>query len=964
MKNFDVAAPLGRRVAGLALAAGLASGPVLAQTPLAGAGLPAFWQWQNPRPVGVNLTDVVAPNDSVAYVAGNEGVLLKTTNRGRSWRALPLGTPTDLRRVSFANAQVGWALAAMPYGSRGAQVRRTTDGGLTWTTQTVGGITVNVTGMLDVVARSPTDALVLVAINGAPILYRTTDGGLTWTNVPTNMLGTLTKARLQFTSLTVGYATVETFSFGGISSKLMKTVDGGANWVDITPSSETVAATSFVSGQIGWTAGGDAGSAVPNCYTTANGGSTWQPRDIGGPGSFVGRPTYGLQQVAFADALRGIAISSSDVYMTSNGGLTWSRSPDLFDTPLQFNRLCLRPSGVGWLVGNGGRMANTADFGLTWTYRSQSLDDFKNYNTISQLQAFEPGYAWALIGDNAVFGAGLVRTRCRGEPWHRQSTGLLPTNVRQVRYRALYFADRDTGLVQVNTYDGLTNTTADLLLHTADAGQTWTNTPVALLPRTEAVALAFRDARRGLLFTDRRQTLRTTDGGRTWQPRATGAVHPIFAATWASAQTVYALGDSATALKSTDGGLNWQPLPALSALLPMSRLDRSTCGLAFATPQTGIVVSGAGLYGYQRTTDGGATWTTLNLPNIDGQVVIPTNVSFTNATDGWMLAYASSGNFVFTTRNAGLTWAVAAKVSNGNNVEFPAAVGAFVDRYNGYTGGANAALLRYSEKFLQADTLASQRRSYCAGDVLALAYTATGSLSANPADYRIQLSDLRGRFRPGQTTTLVPAPGSALGQLRATLPPGLAPGSRYRVRAVLADGTLLGADNGRDLLITAPVPPATLTRLPGGPLQAALPAGTAAPARYEWERNGQPVPGQAGAQFPNPTAGSYRVRACSAGCCGPWSAATVLATAAQVLAAQVQVWPNPAPASGPGLTVTAPVGATLTLLNALGQAVGPALAVGTSGRLRLPTAGLAAGLYVLRVQAGAAGTVSRRLVLE
>ncbi len=90
--------------------------------------------------------------------------------------------------------------------------------------------------------------------------------------------------------------------------------------------------------------------------------------------------------------------------------------------------------------------------------------------------------------------------------------------------------------------------------------------------------------------------------------------------------------------------------------------------------------------------------------------------------------------------------------------------------------------------------------------------------------------------------------------------------------------------------------------------------------------------------------------------------AGALASAAQVLEAQVAVWPNPA-AGSTGVTVAAPAGASVGLCNALGQAVGPVVVVGASGRLRLPTAGLAAGLYVLRVGT-AAGSASRRLVLE
>ena len=87
-----------------------------------------------------------------------------------------------------------------------------------------------------------------------------------------------------------------------------------------------------------------------------------------------------------------------------------------------------------------------------------------------------------------------------------------------------------------------------------------------------------------------------------------------------------------------------------------------------------------------------------------------------------------------------------------------------------------------------------------------------------------------------------------------------------------------------------------------------------------------------------------------------------LASAGQVLEAQVAVWPNPV-AAGAGLRVSAPAGATLTLRNVLGQAVLPTLRADATGSAQLPTAGLAAGLYLLRVQTGAA-SVSKPVVVE
>jgi hypothetical protein len=94
-----------------------------------------------------------------------------------------------------------------------------------------------------------------------------------------------------------------------------------------------------------------------------------------------------------------------------------------------------------------------------------------------------------------------------------------------------------------------------------------------------------------------------------------------------------------------------------------------------------------------------------------------------------------------------------------------------------------------------------------------------------------------------------------------------------------------------------------------------------------------------------------------------------LAASSAVLATQMQLFPNPAHAAGAGVTVNLPAQpgtvATATLLNALGQTIGTTALPVAAGQAtgHLSTAGLAAGLYVVRVRT-AAGEVSRRLVVE
>ncbi|SDY27310.1 T9SS type A sorting domain-containing protein [Hymenobacter psychrophilus] len=127
------------------------------------------------------------------------------------------------------------------------------------------------------------------------------------------------------------------------------------------------------------------------------------------------------------------------------------------------------------------------------------------------------------------------------------------------------------------------------LLFTHDQGQIW---QTATLPTTGAArSLAFSNATSGLLLTDKRELLTTTDGGKTWTPIApTGALHyagGIVAVpgtnTYLSFGFVNTINPEpaayGTAL-SVDGGLSWRTLDkdVLFASMAASSATRAWAG--------------------------------------------------------------------------------------------------------------------------------------------------------------------------------------------------------------------------------------------------------------------------------------------------------------------------------------------------------------------------------------------------
>ena len=79
-----------------------------------------------PSATPYNLTGVACLSPSTCVAVGDSGVILRSTNGGRTWRRQPSGTPNFLFGVACAGPSTCFAV-----GPRGT-ILRSTDGGRTW----------------------------------------------------------------------------------------------------------------------------------------------------------------------------------------------------------------------------------------------------------------------------------------------------------------------------------------------------------------------------------------------------------------------------------------------------------------------------------------------------------------------------------------------------------------------------------------------------------------------------------------------------------------------------------------------------------------------------------------------------------------------------------------------------------------------------------------------------------------
>src|SRR5512134_2685347 len=109
---------------------------------------------------------VHAVNANVAWVVGEDGVLLATSNAGADWTLADMQTAAHLRAVQQV-AGVGWAVGD------GGVVRKTSNQGLSWIVQDVGTLSA-----LRGVAVFDADNAWAVGDGG--VVVGTSDGGVTW----------------------------------------------------------------------------------------------------------------------------------------------------------------------------------------------------------------------------------------------------------------------------------------------------------------------------------------------------------------------------------------------------------------------------------------------------------------------------------------------------------------------------------------------------------------------------------------------------------------------------------------------------------------------------------------------------------------------------------------------------------------------------------------------------------------
>jgi len=264
------------------------------------------WKGTRHGAAGKDLNTVYFADTKRGWIAGDDGLVYRTEDGGRSWIQQAVGTKDQINDLYFRDKEDGYMLA-------GNRILITEDGGRAWRE-----------------ARRFSSA---DFGGGVPELYsvRFASKKKGW------VVGSVSRREVVTDSL------------------LFFTDDAGVSWrVQLVPSRDELIHLDFASDKRGWIVG-DKGTIL----ATTDGGATWLRQRAGTNAT--------LYHVDFIDDDRGWAVGArGTILRTENGGETWTAStvPGLQRTTLLSIQFVNKEQG--WIVGRGGLILRSDDGGRTW----------------------------------------------------------------------------------------------------------------------------------------------------------------------------------------------------------------------------------------------------------------------------------------------------------------------------------------------------------------------------------------------------------------------------------------------------------------------------------------------------------------------------------------------------------------------------------------------------------------------
>ena len=282
-----------------------------------------------------------------------------------------------------------------------------------WVQQTFPGIPVTLYSVRFVDANTGW----AVGVNGT--IIKTTNGGTNW--VPQTSGTTDTLRSVFFVNANVGYAVGGSGIPGGMWGDFLRTTNGGATWTLMRQQLDYgLYSVYFTDVDTGYASG--FGSTDIFLFKTVNGGTNWI-RQTG----FI-RAAYSLY---FLNAKLGYG-AGAGVTKTTDGGSTWSML-NTGTTAVSFRSIHFTDSNTGYAVSSTGNIIKTLNGGASWSFQ---INGTNGGLTAVHFNSSDTGYC---VGGTSPLNGIVLKTTSGGSTWIQQTSGVAQT------LNSVFFVNGNTG---------------------------------------------------------------------------------------------------------------------------------------------------------------------------------------------------------------------------------------------------------------------------------------------------------------------------------------------------------------------------------------------------------------------------------------------------------------------------------------------------------------------------------------
>jgi photosystem II stability/assembly factor-like uncharacterized protein len=526
-------------------------------------------EWRKHQDVSNVINDIEFYN-SVGFIGGFEGYLLKSINNGLSWEQVNTGITDDyFIKINMINEDTVFILSS-------DKILKSFDSGKNWFEYPY--YSQDYYQINDIAFINSTIGF-CTTINE---ILKTEDGGKTWTS---NYYGLFTGTGfntadvndIHFLNSNIGFV----FCLGGV---ILKTEDGGLNWNEVAEFSEGYYTSFFVNDSTAY-----AGTTDGYIYKTANGGNSWTNVEYEEENEFYA----GICSICFVSDSVGFIVGwNGTIRKTIDGGVSWKPySPTYYD----IQQIQFTSTSIGYALGEN-ELIKTFDSGSNWI-NMVITDESKK---IFRFDFITDSIGYAII-ETYIRGTmrytGSYKTFDGGQTWTQthESTTLAS------KLYSIEFLSEDTGFVS-----GYESNFNGIFYKTTDGGVNWIEASKYKFDKMQ-----FINSQIGYASNDVK-LYKTIDGGLNWN-EILEDYYEVKSFHFVNENIGYVAGEQyANCYKTIDGGDNWDTLGInLYENFDIKFIDENIGYLLGEyVDDLGYVINP--LY---KTIDGGENWFELDFPD-------------------------------------------------------------------------------------------------------------------------------------------------------------------------------------------------------------------------------------------------------------------------------------------------------------------------------------------------------------